>query len=43
LALLSRRTTASSPATIHSARFSVRFMRISLQGYRGFLAVGHPG
>ncbi len=40
LALLSRKTTASSPATIHRARFSVRFMRISLQGYRRFPLVG---
>jgi len=31
LALLSRKTTASSPATIHRARFRVRFTRIALQ------------
>src|SRR5262245_11986198 len=29
---LTRRTAASSPATIHSARFSVRFMRAPWQG-----------
>jgi hypothetical protein len=43
LALLSRKIAASSPATIHRARFSVRFMRISLQGYRRFPLVGYPG
>jgi hypothetical protein len=32
LALLTRKTTASSPATIHRVRFSVRFMRFVLIG-----------
>src|SRR6185312_5630366 len=32
--LLTRKTTARIPATIHRARFSLRFMRISLKRYR---------
>src|SRR5262249_21294193 len=41
--LLTRKTTARIPATIHRARFSLRLMRISLKGYRRFPLPGHPG
>ena len=34
--LATRKTTARIPATIHRARFSFHFMRISLTGYRQF-------
>src|SRR6266566_4295400 len=38
--LATRKTTARIPATIHRARFSFRFMRISLKGYRRFPYLG---
>src|SRR6266576_2569979 len=41
--LATRKTTARIPATIHRARFSLRFMRISLKGYRRFPLPGYPG
>ena len=41
--LATRKATARIPATIHRARFSLRFMRISLTGYRRFPLPGYPG